>query len=82
MKFPVGTKRLSLLAQDKKSIAVLINDNTRPTPTKKIMECIPKEFKDSNIVVPKSKTLIIATGSHPPNSKKEIHSIAGSRDFS
>jgi len=74
---PIGTRSLSEIARGKSTATIVINDITRPTPSKKIVPLIVKELKRAGIRQEKM-VIIIATGSHRSNTPGEIDTLLGS----
>lgn len=73
---PIGGESLSNLLRKDSKIVIIIDDNTRPTPSKKILESIISLFKKKNI--PSDNiNIIIAVGAHKKLNKKEIIEIVG-----
>jgi len=74
---PIESSELKSIVKFKdKKIVIVINDITRPTPTKILINAITNELKevgidDNNI------QLVVATGSHRPNNKKELEMMIG-----
>ncbi len=70
LKNPIGTKRLSELAKDKKNIVIIASDHTRPVPSKIIMPQMLAEIRKGN---PNADiTILIATGCHRGTTKDEL----------
>lgn len=67
---PIGSKRVSELARDKKNIVVITSDHTRPVPSKVTLPIYLKEIRkynpDCNI------TILIATGFHRATTMEEM----------
>ena len=73
---PIGTPRLSELAKPDSRVVIVVNDQTRPTPTHLIMPPLLDELnkagvKDSDI------TIIIGCGSHRSATIEEIKTLLG-----
>lgn len=74
---PFGTKKLSEIAKEKQGIAcIVINDITRPTPTKKLLPKIIDQLKiggidNQNIII------LVATGTHRANTRDELEKMVG-----
>ncbi|MBE6551656.1 MAG: nickel-dependent lactate racemase [Ruminococcaceae bacterium] len=70
MNSPIGSERLSVLAQNKKNIVIIASDHTRPVPSKYIIPPMLKEIRstspDANV------TILIATGCHRGTTKEEL----------
>ncbi len=67
IKVPVGTSSLKKLCSKARRVTVLVDDHTRPTPAKPILEVLFRELKLGN--EGKEVKLVIARGSHekPPD---------------
>ena len=75
---PIGTRKLSEIAREKTTAAIVIDDLTRPCPTKIMVEEILKELhlggiKDENIA------LVVATGNHRAMTEQEFEMILGTK---
>ena len=73
---PIGTPRLSELAKPDSRVVIVVNDQTRPTPTHLIMPPLLDELnkagvKDNDI------TIIIGCGSHRSATTEEIKTLLG-----
>lgn len=60
---PIGTSPLSKQARGKKNVAIIFDDNSRPTPTATLLPYILEELKEAGLP-DKSIRLICATGCH------------------
>ena len=69
---PIKSKSFKDFLSDAKKVLVIVNDATRPTPTKKILEFIFDDLKQTNF------NFIIATGAHRGPSQEEYLQIFGS----
>ncbi len=69
---PINSKSFKEFLRDAKKVLVIVNDATRPTPTKKILEFI---FDD---LIKTNSNFIIATGAHRGPSQEEYLQIFGS----
>ncbi|MBU1342942.1 MAG: DUF2088 domain-containing protein, partial [Proteobacteria bacterium] len=69
---PINSKGFKDFLSDAKKVLVIVNDATRPTPTKKILEFIFDDLKQINF------NFIIATGAHRGPSLEEYIQIFGS----
>ena len=77
---PIGTDRLSQIATEYDKVAILVDDYTRPCPTKTLLPPILEELqhanvRDSNIVI------IVANGTHKPPSDEMKREIVGDKVF-
>lgn len=67
---PVGTPRLSVMAEGKKNVVVIASDHTRPVPSKIIMPQMLAEIRKGN---PEADiTILISTGCHRDTTEKEL----------
>ncbi|OQY00710.1 MAG: general glycosylation pathway protein [Desulfobacteraceae bacterium 4572_130] len=71
VKNPMNSKNLSEFLYDAKDLLVIVNDATRPTPTKEVLDVI---FND---IIKIPVKFIIATGVHRGPSKEEYLQIFG-----
>ncbi|NOX34837.1 MAG: nickel-dependent lactate racemase [Deltaproteobacteria bacterium] len=69
---PINSKNFKDFLSDAKKVLVIVNDATRPTPTKKILEFIFDDLKKTDF------NFIIATGAHRGPSPEEYLQIFGS----
>ncbi len=69
---PINSKNFKDFLSDAKKVLVIVNDATRPTPTKKILEFIFDDLKKTDF------NFIIATGAHRGPSQEEYIQIFGS----
>ncbi|MCP4672877.1 MAG: DUF2088 domain-containing protein, partial [Desulfobacula sp.] len=69
---PINSKNFKEFLSDAKKVLVIVNDATRPTPTKKILEFIFDDLKQTDF------NFIIATGAHRGPSQEEYLQIFGS----
>ena len=69
---PINSKSFKDFLGDAKKLLVIVNDATRPTPTKKILDFIFDDLKQTNF------NFIIATGAHRGPSQEEYLQIFGS----
>ncbi len=74
---PTGTDSLVHLAGGKKSILIICDDITRPTPVKEIIPVIIEHLLQAKISRDNIK-ILIANGSHRSMNKNEIYSKIGS----
>jgi nickel-dependent lactate racemase len=76
LKHPMGTRKLSTLAKGKKTVAIAVDDYTRPCPTRVMIPHILEELytagiKKENIVI------IFATGTHRDVNEGEAERLLG-----
>ncbi len=69
---PINSKNFKDFLSDAKKVLIIVNDATRPTPTKKVLEFIFDDLKQTNF------NFIIATGAHRGPSEEEYIQIFGS----
>jgi nickel-dependent lactate racemase len=77
---PLGTDRLSKTVSPGETVAIVIDDYTRPCPTKMLLPPVLEELRlagvsDSDILI------IVATGTHTPPSADVIKEIVGDRVY-
>jgi nickel-dependent lactate racemase len=80
MKNPISSKPLRSLLNESSKIAISVCDITRAQPRKIILEAIVDHIKD--IVPPSNIKVLIATGTHRPNTKEELIDMLGERILS
>lgn len=73
---PIGSERLSLLAEGKTSVAIVVNDITRPVPTELMLTAIIEELALSGIKT-EQVTVIVALGNHEMPTEEELKSMIG-----
>ncbi|NIS69845.1 MAG: nickel-dependent lactate racemase [Proteobacteria bacterium] len=62
---PIGSKRIQDLANPTSSVAIMVDDDTRPTPVREVLPVVLKVLEDAK--VPRENIdIIIAVGTHPP----------------
>jgi nickel-dependent lactate racemase len=76
MAAPHGSPRLQDLARGRADAAVVVNDVTRPAPSREMLSAILEELRISGIAEDKV-TVVVATGNHRPNSPSEIERLIG-----
>ena len=78
---PIGTQRLSKMIKSKKStVAIIVNDITRPTPSENFLNALMEELNIAGIKKENIR-ILIATGTHRPNTKEEIASMIGKENL-
>jgi len=78
---PIGSQRLSKMIKSKKStVAIIVNDITRPTPSESFLNALMEELNIAGINEDNIR-VIIATGSHRPNTKEELSSMIGKENL-
>lgn len=75
---PYGTEPLSQIAQHGDRVAIVVDDYTRPSPTKLLLPPLLNELKKAG-VVDTDVTIIIATGTHTAPSFETIKSMVGDK---
>lgn len=76
LKQPTGCPPLAALARTRKSACVVISDITRPVPNREILPPLLALLEVSGI--PREKiTILVATGTHRPNTPEELESMVG-----
>jgi len=72
---PVGTPKLSVMAEGKKNVVVICSDHTRPVPSKIIIPQMLAEIRKGN---PNADiTLLVSTGLHRLTTQEELISKFG-----
>lgn len=70
MEHPIGTPKLSVMAEGKKKVVIIASDHTRPVPSKIIIPPMLAEIRkgspDADI------TILISTGCHRETTKEEL----------
>jgi nickel-dependent lactate racemase len=73
---PIGSQPLQDLAKGKSSVAIVINDMTRPAPTAAILTAIMEKLAEAQI--PQANiTVVVATGNHVPPTEEELKKMMG-----
>ncbi len=76
MATPIGAPCLRELAAGRANAAVVVNDITRPAPSREMLSAILEELHAAGISE-SAVTVVIATGNHRPNSPGEIAGMIG-----
>ncbi|MBF0468916.1 MAG: nickel-dependent lactate racemase [Desulfamplus sp.] len=71
---PCDSVTLTRFLSDARDMLIIVNDATRPTPTRTVMDAIWGDIRDKNIPV----NFIIATGAHRGPTEEEYIQIFGS----
>jgi nickel-dependent lactate racemase len=79
MAAPIGSAPLREVAAEKQDAVVVINDITRPAPSREMLTAILDELRLAGILEA-AVTVVIATGNHRPNTPDEIARMIGN-DF-
>ena len=77
---PLGTDRLSTLVSPGDTVAIVIDDYTRPCPTKMLLPPVLAELKEAG-VNDLDIVIIVATGTHTPPSDDKIKELVGDKIF-
>jgi nickel-dependent lactate racemase len=77
---PIGSPKLADMVKAGDSAAIVVDDNTRPTPTAKIIPRILSILHDRG-VEKKDITLVFANGSHRLNTREEQIKILGDEKY-
>jgi nickel-dependent lactate racemase len=75
---PLGTDRLSEALGPGETVAIVIDDYTRPCPTKMLLPPVLEELKEAG-VSDLDIYIIIATGTHTPPSPEVIKELVGDK---
>jgi nickel-dependent lactate racemase len=76
MATPIGSPPLREVASGKRDAVVVVNDITRPAPSREMLAVIFEELRIAGI--PETAvTVVIATGNHRPNTPDEIARMIG-----
>lgn len=73
---PIGSADLATLARGKHRVVIVINDITRPSPTKLLVEEIDRKLKSAG-VIDSDITILVATGNHRANTEQELIGMLG-----
>lgn len=73
---PIGSPRLRDILTPEKTVAVIINDVTRPTPSKYILSFLLQEIETAN-VPDKNIKIFFALGLHRAQSEEECLRLVG-----
>jgi nickel-dependent lactate racemase len=76
---PVGTPRLSVMAEGKKKVVLIASDHTRPVPSKIIVPRMLAEIRRGNPAA--EITILVATGCHRETNREELEDKFGSAVF-
>lgn len=74
--YPIGVKPLSALVAGKKSVAVIVDDLTRPTPKKALVGVLLDKLREYGLGSDQV-TIIVAVGTHRPLTDAEITATFG-----
>jgi len=73
---PIGSPQLRELAAGKNTVAIVINDITRPSPTETMLTVLVEELALSG-VTPAQIDVVVATGNHLPPTDAELDKMLG-----
>lgn len=73
---PIGTKRIADFVDSPKSAVIVVNDITRPVPSKEIVSALLGELRNCN-VKDEYVTILVATGVHRQNTEIELRGMLG-----
>ena len=77
---PFGTDRLSTMVGPGETVAIVIDDYTRPCPTKMLLPPVLEELKSAG-VNDVDVLIIIATGTHTPPTPEIMKELVGDKIF-
>ena len=77
---PLGTDRLSKAVNPGETVAIVIDDYTRPCPTKMLLPPVLEELRLAG-VIDSDILIIVATGTHIPPSADLIKEIVGDKVY-
>jgi nickel-dependent lactate racemase len=67
---PIGTPKLSVMAEGKENVVIIASDHTRPVPSKVIIPPMLAEIRKGN---PQARiTILVATGFHRATTREEL----------
>jgi nickel-dependent lactate racemase len=73
---PIGTRRIAELARGKRSVAIVVDDVSRPTPAAQLIPYVLAELAEAG--VPKSEIrFVVGGGSHRPQTQEEFEKKVG-----
>jgi len=67
---PIGTSNLSVIAQGRESVVIVVDDMTRTTPSSKILPFVFEELEKADISE-EQITILFALGAHRPMNKND-----------
>ena len=73
---PIGTPPLEQIAKGKHKVAIVTSDMTRPMPSKLVLPCVLRRLYQAG-VSKDAITVVIALGSHRPQTKAEMCTLLG-----
>jgi nickel-dependent lactate racemase len=73
---PIASGKIRDLAKPSSKVAILVDDDTRPTPVKDVLPFVLEELSDCN--VPRENIdIVVAVGTHPPLERKRLEKRLG-----
>jgi lactate racemase len=78
LQYPLGTDRLSDSISPGETVAIVIDDYTRPCPTEMLLPSVLKELKEAG-VNDLDILIIVATGTHTPPTPDIIKELVGDK---
>lgn len=73
---PIGTQRIAELARGKRSVAIVVDDVSRPTPAAQMIPYVLRELAEAG--VPKGEIrFVVGGGSHRPQTREEMEKKLG-----
>ncbi len=73
---PIASARLAELAKGKSTVAIIVNDVTRPAPSEAMLTVILEELTEAGID-PANVTVLIAVGNHEMPTEEDLREILG-----
>jgi nickel-dependent lactate racemase len=73
---PIGSRSLQDLAKGKSSVAIVINDITRPSPTEAMLTALVEKLAEAG-VAQANITVVVATGNHVSPTEEEFNTMMG-----
>ena len=73
---PIGSGQLQDLARGKNSVAIVINDITRPSPTEAMLTVLVEKLAEAD-VPPSNISVLVATGNHVPPTEEDLKTMLG-----
>jgi len=78
---PIGSRRISELAESKENAVLIVDDLTRPTPASRLLPYILKELKAGGIDEDDTK-VVMATAAHRPQDREDLEKKLGEEALS
>lgn len=73
---PISSEQLAKIAEGKSSVAIVVNDITRPVPTESMLTAILEELASAGIRT-EQVTVIVALGNHEMPTEEELQKMLG-----